>query len=44
VWNQLLQLRTPVDALREVEPILADDVLRVSKALEHAGSSAYGNP
>jgi len=38
VWNQLLQLRTPVDALREVEPILADDVLRVSKALEHAGS------
>ncbi|KIM80499.1 hypothetical protein PILCRDRAFT_534642 [Piloderma croceum F 1598] len=38
VWSQLLQLRTPVDALREVQPDLADDIVRVSKALEYASS------
>jgi hypothetical protein len=39
VWNQLLHLRTPVDALRDVEPSLANDLVRVSRDLEHAGSS-----
>ena len=38
VWNQLLQLRTPFDALHEVQPTLANDLLRVSKALEQASS------
>ncbi|KIM88292.1 hypothetical protein PILCRDRAFT_771082 [Piloderma croceum F 1598] len=38
VWSQLLDLRTPVDAIREKEPGLADDLVRVSQALEHAGS------
>jgi tetratricopeptide (TPR) repeat protein len=34
VWNQILQLRTPVDALREVNPDLADRLLRVSRVLD----------
>ena len=38
VWTQLLQLRTPIDALCEVEPNLANDLFRVSKALEQASS------
>ena len=38
VWNQLLQLRTPVDVLREEQPTLANDLLRVSTALEHASN------
>jgi hypothetical protein len=38
VWSQLLDLRTPVDAIREKEPSLADDLVRVSQALEHAGN------
>ena len=36
VWNQLLQLHTPVDALWKVQPSLASDLVNVSKALEHA--------
>ncbi|KIM85774.1 hypothetical protein PILCRDRAFT_776987 [Piloderma croceum F 1598] len=38
VWSQLLDLRTPVDAICEKEPGLADDLVRVSQALEHVGS------
>ena len=38
VWGQLLQLRTPVDGLLEVQPTLADDLERISKAMEHASS------
>jgi hypothetical protein len=38
VWNQLLQLRTPVDLLHKEYPILADDLLRVSVGLEHASN------
>ncbi|KIM74180.1 hypothetical protein PILCRDRAFT_80299 [Piloderma croceum F 1598] len=42
VWSQLLDLRTPADAIREKEPGLADDLVRVSQALEHAGSRDAG--
>jgi hypothetical protein len=38
VWNQLLSLRTPVDALRQVDPTLANDLERVSITLEHAST------
>jgi hypothetical protein len=38
VWNQLLQLRTPVDKLCEEQPTLANDLLHVSTALERASS------
>ncbi|KAG8749939.1 hypothetical protein FRC14_000941 [Serendipita sp. 396] len=34
VWTQILQLRTPVDELRAVEPVLADRLLRVSSLLD----------
>ncbi|RDB28694.1 hypothetical protein Hypma_014906 [Hypsizygus marmoreus] len=34
VWNQLHHLRTPVDTLKEKEPKLADDLLRISSVLE----------
>ncbi|PVF92339.1 hypothetical protein CPB86DRAFT_195532, partial [Serendipita vermifera] len=34
VWTQILQLRTPVDQLREVDPGLADRLLRVSRLLD----------
>ncbi|KDR72557.1 hypothetical protein GALMADRAFT_753547 [Galerina marginata CBS 339.88] len=40
VWSQLNDLRTPLDDLRIHNPTLADDVLRVSRALENAGSRA----
>ncbi|KAG8782696.1 hypothetical protein FRC15_006513 [Serendipita sp. 397] len=33
VWSQILQLRTPVDRLRAVEPDLADRLLRISSLL-----------
>ncbi|KDR66276.1 hypothetical protein GALMADRAFT_148025 [Galerina marginata CBS 339.88] len=38
VWNQLNNLRTPFDALRAYDPALADVLLKVSSALEFAGS------
>ncbi|PVF92188.1 hypothetical protein CPB86DRAFT_791398, partial [Serendipita vermifera] len=41
VWTQVLQLRTPVDHLREVDPGLADQLLRVSRLLDH-GSQQTG--
>ncbi|PVF92653.1 hypothetical protein CPB86DRAFT_790943 [Serendipita vermifera] len=34
VWTQILQLRTPVDQLREVDPDLADRLLQVSQLLD----------
>jgi tetratricopeptide (TPR) repeat protein len=34
VWTQILQLRTPVDELREVNPNLADRLLEISRLLE----------
>jgi hypothetical protein len=42
VWGQLLQLRTPVDALHEVQPALANELVRVSMALEHESSLGAG--
>ncbi|PVF98136.1 hypothetical protein CPB86DRAFT_873630 [Serendipita vermifera] len=35
VWTQILQLRTPVDRLREVNPKLAARLLQVSRLLDH---------
>ncbi|KAG8814395.1 hypothetical protein FRC19_001779 [Serendipita sp. 401] len=37
VWNQILQLRTPVDELRAVEPDLANRLLHVSSLLYQGG-------
>ncbi|KAJ7621838.1 CHAT domain-containing protein [Mycena rosella] len=37
VWSQLLQLRNPVDQLREVEPRLANRLAQVSNELETSG-------
>ncbi|KAG8817399.1 hypothetical protein FRC17_011248, partial [Serendipita sp. 399] len=34
VWTQILQLRTPVDQLRDVDPRLANDLLRISRLLD----------
>jgi hypothetical protein len=43
VWNQILQLRTPVDELNSANPALASRLLQVSRILdggiEHEGSS-----
>ncbi|KAI0083113.1 CHAT domain-containing protein [Irpex rosettiformis] len=39
VWSQVLQLRTPLDDLRQLHPQLADDLYHVSQALQHAASS-----
>ena len=38
VWGQLLQLRTPVDELREVEPELAGRLIQISHDLEQAST------
>ncbi|PPQ80702.1 hypothetical protein CVT26_007402 [Gymnopilus dilepis] len=35
VWNQLNQLRTPVDSLRAHHPDLADQLMLLSRQLEH---------
>jgi tetratricopeptide (TPR) repeat protein len=37
VWTQILHLRTPVDELREVNPDLADRLLRTSRSIEQGG-------
>ena len=42
VWSQLLDLCTPVDAIRKTDPGLADDLVCVSQALEHASSCDAG--
>jgi hypothetical protein len=44
VWRQLNDLRTPLDDLHMHNPALADDFLRVSRALENAGSQAEMAP
>ena len=38
VWGQLLDLRTPFNELHNVNAVLADDLKRVSKALENAST------
>ena len=38
VWNQVNKLRAPIDELHSYDEGLADDLLRVSRALEVAGS------
>ncbi|KAI0316762.1 TPR-like protein [Amylostereum chailletii] len=39
IWGQMLQLRTPLDDLRAVDPELAGDLERTSRALDDAGAS-----
>ncbi|THU99261.1 TPR-like protein [Dendrothele bispora CBS 962.96] len=41
IWKQILQLRTPLDELRQQHPDLADELLRVSQALDKAGTSDF---
>ncbi|KAF9000845.1 CHAT domain-containing protein [Cyathus striatus] len=38
VWNQLNTFRTPVDDLHDIRPDLADELRRISKALDQLGS------
>ena len=38
IWSQLNNLRTPLDTLFAHDPEIAGDMLRVSRALENAGS------
>ena len=40
IWNQLNNLRTPLDELYVYDPGLADHFSRVSRALENADSRA----
>jgi tetratricopeptide (TPR) repeat protein len=40
VWSQLLNLRTPLDKLRERDPKLASELEQVSRALDPAGTSS----
>jgi hypothetical protein len=39
VWNQMLQLRTPVDQLHDVNPELADRLLHISRLLDQGTRS-----
>jgi tetratricopeptide (TPR) repeat protein len=34
VWTQILQLRTPVEQLRDADPVLADRLLQISQLLQ----------
>jgi hypothetical protein len=43
VWRQVLQLRTPVDELWRHHPTKADELERVSRALESAGTINTGH-
>ncbi|THU89246.1 hypothetical protein K435DRAFT_802872 [Dendrothele bispora CBS 962.96] len=43
VWKQILQLRTPLDELRQEHPDIADELSRVSLALDNAGTSSIQN-
>ncbi|PVF91180.1 hypothetical protein CPB86DRAFT_878650 [Serendipita vermifera] len=46
VWTQILRLRTPVDQLQEVDPDLAERLLRVSRTLDRGirqGNVVEGN-
>ncbi|KAI0083077.1 CHAT domain-containing protein, partial [Irpex rosettiformis] len=40
VWSQVLQLQTPLDDLRRLHPLLADNLHHVSKALQYAATSS----
>ncbi|KAJ7208241.1 TPR-like protein, partial [Mycena pura] len=40
IWGQFLNLRTPVDELREKYPVLADRLVSLSKLLETTGANA----
>ena len=44
IWGQLLQLRTPVDDLRQYHPDIADRFTMLSKKLEGAGTSDNFEP
>ncbi|KAG8735340.1 hypothetical protein FRC10_010691 [Ceratobasidium sp. 414] len=39
VWNQILQLRTPLDELRSVNATLADRIQRIASQLDYASSA-----
>ncbi|THU81883.1 hypothetical protein K435DRAFT_767007 [Dendrothele bispora CBS 962.96] len=41
VWKQILQLRTPLDELRQQHPDLANELSSVSLALGNAGTSGF---
>ncbi|THU92685.1 TPR-like protein [Dendrothele bispora CBS 962.96] len=41
VWKQILQMRTPLDELYQQHPDLADELSRVSLALDNAGTSSF---
>ncbi|THU76349.1 hypothetical protein K435DRAFT_739358 [Dendrothele bispora CBS 962.96] len=41
VWTQILQLRTPLDELHQQHPDFADELSRVSLALDNAGTSSF---
>lgn len=43
VWGQILQLRTPLNDLHQRHPDAADELERVSRALESAGTSRIPN-
>ncbi|THU78772.1 hypothetical protein K435DRAFT_811271 [Dendrothele bispora CBS 962.96] len=43
VWKQILQLRTPLDELHQQHPDIADELLKVSLALDKAGTSSFQN-
>ncbi|KAJ6540398.1 CHAT domain-containing protein [Mycena capillaripes] len=38
IWGQILNLRTPVDDLKEKYPLLAEDLINLSRKLEGAGT------
>lgn len=40
VWRQMLQLRTPMDELRSVNPSMADRLEEIARALDQAGTSS----
>ena len=44
IWGQINNLRTPVDVLRAKHPGLADDIVRVSSALEIISGSQIESP
>ncbi|KAG9102862.1 hypothetical protein FRC06_000926 [Ceratobasidium sp. 370] len=38
VWNQMFQLRTPLDQLFSIDAVLAEELKQVARELEHASS------
>ncbi|THU91709.1 hypothetical protein K435DRAFT_673559, partial [Dendrothele bispora CBS 962.96] len=43
VWKQILQLHTPLDELHQQHPDIADELSRISMALDNAGTSNFKN-